>query len=155
MFQYSCLNPIAQIGLDGFDGQYEKTDDVNAADVVLVRSAAMHDMELSDKLCAIARAGAGVNNIPLDKCADQGIVVFNTPGANANGVKELVLAGMLLAARDIVGGVNWGLVGLFQFDFVGWLLGGSASIWSRIVFTLVGLAALCGIPGLFTEETEE
>ena len=107
MFQYSCLNPIAQIGLDGFDGQYEKTDDVNAADVVLVRSAAMHDMELSDKLCAIARAGAGVNNIPLDKCADQGIVVFNTPGANANGVKELVLAGMLLAARDIVGGVNW------------------------------------------------
>ena len=88
MFQYSCLNPIAQIGLDGFDGQYEKTDDVNAADAVLVRSAAMHDMELSDKLCAIARAGAGVNNIPLDKCADQGIVVFNTPGANANGVKE-------------------------------------------------------------------
>ena len=82
MFQYSCLNPIAQIGLDGFDGQYEKTDDVNAADVVLVRSAAMHDMELSDKLCAIARAGAGVNNIPLDKCADQGIVVFNTPGAS-------------------------------------------------------------------------
>ena len=92
MFQYSCLNPIAQIGLDGFDGQYEKTDDVNAADVVLVRSAAMHDMELSDKLCAIARAGAGVNNIPLDKCADQGIVVFNTPGANANGVKEMVVS---------------------------------------------------------------
>ena len=107
MFQYSCLNPIAQIGLDGFDGQYEKTDDVNAADVVLVRSAAMHDMELSDKLCAIARAGAGVNNIPLDKCADQGIVVFNTPGANANGVKEMVVSGMLLAARDIAGGMQW------------------------------------------------
>lgn len=107
MFQYSCLNPIAQIGLDGFDGQYEKTDDVNAADVVLVRSAAMHDMELSDKLCAIARAGAGVNNIPLDKCADQGIVVFNTPGANANGVKELVIASLLLAARDITGGIKW------------------------------------------------
>ena len=107
MFQYSCLNPIAQIGLDGFDGQYEKTDDVNAADAVLVRSAAMHDMELSDKLCAIARAGAGVNNIPLDKCADQGIVVFNTPGANANGVKEMVVSGMLLAARDIAGGMQW------------------------------------------------
>lgn len=107
MFQYSCLNPIAQIGLDGFDGQYEKTDDVNAADVVLVRSAAMHDMELSDNLCAVARAGAGVNNIPLDKCADKGIVVFNTPGANANGVKELFVTGMLLAARDVVGGIEW------------------------------------------------
>ena len=77
------------------------------ADAVLVRSAGMHELEFDKDLKAIARAGAGVNNIPLDKCAEQGIVVFNTPGANANGVKELVIAGMLLASRDIVGGINW------------------------------------------------
>lgn len=107
MFQYTCLNPIAQIGLDGFTEEYKNTEDMNNADALLVRSAKMHDMELPESLCAIARAGAGVNNIPLEKCADQGIVVFNTPGANANGVKELVFAGMLLAARDIIGGANW------------------------------------------------
>ena len=107
MFKYACLNPIAQVGLERFDEKYEKTEDLNAADGILVRSAAMHDMELSDNLLAVARAGAGVNNIPLDKCAEKGIVVFNTPGANANGVKELVIAGMLLANRDIVSGINW------------------------------------------------
>ena len=104
---YKCLNPIAEIGLNIFTDAYKKTDNTNDADVILVRSAAMHDMEFSDNLKAIARAGAGVNNIPLDKCAEQGIVVFNTPGANANGVKELVIAGLLMASRDIVGGVNW------------------------------------------------
>ncbi len=107
MFQYTCLNPIAAVGLDNLTDDYKQTDDFAQADAVLVRSAAMHDMELSDKLCAVARAGAGVNNIPLDKCADKGIVVFNTPGANANGVKELLISGMLLAARDIVGGIDW------------------------------------------------
>ena len=107
MFQYYCLNPIAQVGLDKFTDEFVKTEDVNQAEGILVRSAAMHDMELLDKLLAVARAGAGVNNIPLDKCAEKGIVVFNTPGANANGVKELVIAGMLLASRDIVGGINW------------------------------------------------
>ena len=107
MFQYTCLNPIAAVGLDNLPEDYTKTEDFAQADAVLVRSAAMHDMELSDKLCAIARAGAGVNNIPLDKCAEKGIVVFNTPGANANGVKELLISGMLLAARDIVGGIDW------------------------------------------------
>ncbi len=107
MFKYHCLNPIADIGLNKFTGNYEKTENVNEADGILVRSAAMHDMELPDKLLAVARAGAGVNNIPLDKCAEKGIVVFNTPGANANGVKELVIAGMLLASRDIVAGINW------------------------------------------------
>ncbi len=107
MFKYHCLNPIADIGLEKFTKDYEKTGDVNEADGILVRSAAMHDMELPEKLLAVARAGAGVNNIPLDKCAEKGIVVFNTPGANANGVKELVIAGMLLACRDIVGGINW------------------------------------------------
>ncbi len=107
MFKYHCLNPIADVGLEKFTKEYEKTGDVNEADGILVRSAAMHDMELPEKLLAVARAGAGVNNIPLDKCAEKGIVVFNTPGANANGVKELVIAGMLLACRDIVGGINW------------------------------------------------
>lgn len=107
MYQYNCLNPIAQVGLDIFDEKYVKTEDVNTADAILVRSAGMHDMEFDANLKAIARAGAGVNNIPLDKCAEEGIVVFNTPGANANGVKELVLAGMLLAARDVIGGINW------------------------------------------------
>ncbi len=107
MYRYLCLNPIAQTGLDNFTGEYEKTEDIAQADGVLVRSASMHEMELPDNLLAIARAGAGVNNIPLDKCAQKGIVVFNTPGANANGVKELVIAGMLLASRDVVDGINW------------------------------------------------
>ena len=107
MFNYYCLNPIAQVGLEKFRDNFVKTENVDEADGILVRSAAMHDMELSDKLLAVARAGAGVNNIPLDKCAQKGIVVFNTPGANANGVKELVFAGMLLAARDVVGGIEW------------------------------------------------
>ncbi|MDE6025781.1 MAG: phosphoglycerate dehydrogenase [Lachnospiraceae bacterium] len=107
MIKVNCLNPIAACGMDLFTDNYEKTDSFAEAEAVLVRSAAMHDMELSDKLVAVARAGAGVNNIPLDKCAEKGIVVFNTPGANANGVKELVIAGMLLASRDLVGGYNW------------------------------------------------
>lgn len=107
MFSYTCLNPIAAIGLDLFSDEYKKVDELGDAQAALVRSAVMHDMELPSELCAVARAGAGVNNIPLDKCAEQGIVVFNTPGANANGVKELVFAGMLLASRDIIGGVEW------------------------------------------------
>ena len=107
MFRYHCLNPIAAVGLDLFSDEYQKAEDLKDADAVLVRSAAMHDLELPDSLEAVARAGAGVNNIPLDKCAEKGIVVFNTPGANANGVKELVFAGMLYASRDIVGGIDW------------------------------------------------
>lgn len=107
MFKYNCLNPIAAVGLDLFSDQYDKVDELKDAQAALVRSAAMHDLELPDTLEAVARAGAGVNNIPLDKCAEKGIVVFNTPGANANGVKELVFAGMLYASRDIVGGIEW------------------------------------------------
>lgn len=107
MYRYHCLNAISQIGLNDFSDKYAQTEDMGEADAVLVRSAAMHDMELPENLEAIARAGAGVNNIPLGKCADKGIVVFNTPGANANGVKEAVIAGMLLASRDFVGGINW------------------------------------------------
>lgn len=107
MFNYACLNPIAQVGLDILTEDYKKVDDLKDAQAALVRSASMHEMELPQGLDAVARAGAGVNNIPLDKCAEQGIVVFNTPGANANGVKELVFAGMLMASRDITGGINW------------------------------------------------
>ena len=107
MRKIHCLNAISKYGTDLLTADYELTDDLGQADGVLVRSAAMHDMELSENLLAIARAGAGVNNIPLDKCAEKGIVVFNTPGANANGVKELVIAGMLLAARDVAGGIEW------------------------------------------------
>lgn len=107
MFKYTCLNPIAAVGLEKFTADYEKTEDIKEAQGVLVRSASMHEMELPEELLCVARAGAGVNNIPLDECAKKGIVVFNTPGANANGVKELVIAGMLLASRDVVGGINW------------------------------------------------
>ncbi len=107
MYQYACLNPIAEIGLNLFSDQYQKTEELKDAQAALVRSASMHDLSLPEGLEAVARAGAGVNNIPLDKCAEQGVVVFNTPGANANGVKEMVIAGMLLASRDIVGGIEW------------------------------------------------
>ena len=107
MFKYHCLNNISKAGLGRFSALYEETADINEAQGILVRSAKMHDMEFSDNLLAIARAGAGVNNIPLERCAEKGIVVFNTPGANANAVKELVFTGMLLASRDIVEGVDW------------------------------------------------
>ncbi len=107
MTNVKCLNPISKTGLDLLTDNYTQVENFEEADVALVRSAAMHDLDLPESLKAVARAGAGVNNIPLDKCAEKGIVVFNTPGANANGVKELVIAGMLLAARDVVGGINW------------------------------------------------
>ncbi len=107
MYKYHCLNPIANIGLNQFDDAYVATEDMKEADAVLVRSAVMHELEFDENLKVIARAGAGVNNIPLDRCAEEGIVVFNTPGANANGVKEMVLAGLLMASRDIVGGIEW------------------------------------------------
>lgn len=107
MFQYKCLNPISAVGLSHLPKEYTVTEDLEAADAVLVRSAAMHELELPDSVKTVARAGAGVNNIPLDKYSQQGVVVFNTPGANANGVKEMVIAGMLLASRDIVGGIEW------------------------------------------------
>ena len=107
MVNVNCLNNIASVGLDLFSDDYNTESSFEDAQAVLVRSAKMHDMELGDNLLAIARAGAGVNNIPLDKCAESGIVVFNTPGANANAVKEQVLAAMLLASRDLIGGNEW------------------------------------------------
>ena len=107
MYQYKCLNPISKVGLENFSAEYKETETLENADAVLVRSADMHSLELPEKVVAVARAGAGVNNIPLEDMAKKGVVVFNTPGANANGVKEMVIAGMLLASRDIVGGIEW------------------------------------------------
>ena len=107
MFKYHCLNPISAVGMNKLDENYVNTENADEADVILVRSAKMHEMEFGKNLKAIARAGAGVNNIPLERCAEQGIVVFNTPGANANGVKEAVIAGLLMASRDMVDGINW------------------------------------------------
>ena len=107
MYQVHYLNKISPKGTALWKENYTATEEVNEAEAILVRSAAMHDMEFSDKLVAIARAGAGVNNIPLDRCAEEGIVVFNTPGANANGVKEMAICGMLLGSRDVVGGIEW------------------------------------------------
>lgn len=102
-----CLNPISNAGMSRFDSTYCIADSMENSDAVLLRSASMHELTLPDSLLAIGRAGAGVNNIPLDACAKKGIVVFNTPGANANGVKELVIAGLMLASRDIAGGCHW------------------------------------------------
>lgn len=108
MFNILTLNKIAKCGLDQLNDNYKITDDANVdADGIIIRSFKMHDMELPESLKAVARAGAGTNNIPIDKCSEKGIVVFNTPGANANAVKELVIAGMLLASRDVIGGVAW------------------------------------------------
>ena len=107
MYKYYCLNQISEVGMKQFTEDYAPAGGPKSADAILVRSANMHEMEFGPELKAIGRAGAGVNNIPLEKCAEQGIVVFNKPGANANGVKELVIAGMLLASRDIIGGINW------------------------------------------------
>ena len=107
MHKIHYLNPISPKGTAFWTEEYEKTDVLAEAEAIMVRSAAMHDLVLPDGLLAVARAGAGVNNIPLDKCAEAGVVVFNTPGANANGVKEMAICGMLLGSRDVVGGINW------------------------------------------------
>ena len=110
MFRYACLNPVSKVGLDCFGSGYTSTSSLEEADALLVRSADMYQLAVPSNVKCVARAGAGVNNIPLMELAQQGIPVFNTPGANANGVKELVFAAMLLAARDVVGGINWAWV---------------------------------------------
>ena len=107
MYQVHYLNPISPKGTALWTEDYQKCEALDQADAVMVRSAAMHDLQLPESLLAVARAGAGVNNIPLDKCAEAGVVVFNTPGANANGVMELAICGMLLGCRDVIGGINW------------------------------------------------
>lgn len=107
MYNIHYLNPISEKGTALWTEDYQKCENMEEAQAIMVRSAAMHELNLPQDLLAVARAGAGVNNIPLNKCAEQGIVVFNTPGANANGVMELALCGMLLGCRDIIGGINW------------------------------------------------
>lgn len=107
MHKIHCLNNIAKVGTDRLGSEFELVDELGDAEAIMVRSASLHEIDFPSQLLAIARAGAGVNNIPLERCSEEGIVVFNTPGANANGVKEMVIAGMLLAARDIVGGIEW------------------------------------------------
>lgn len=107
MRKIHCVNAISKYGTDQFTDAYELTGNLEEAEAILIRSSSLHETALPESLLGIARAGAGVNNIPLDKCAEQGVVVFNTPGANANAVKELVLTGMVLASRDIVGGIEW------------------------------------------------
>lgn len=107
MYKICCLNNIAKVGTDHLGAGYEFVSEPEGADALLVRSANLHELELGDGLLAIARAGAGVNNIPVERCAEAGIVVFNTPGANSNAVKELVVCGMLLACRDVIGGAAW------------------------------------------------
>ena len=107
MYQVHYLNKISEKGTALLTENYQPTEKLADAEAILVRSAAMHDLELPENLLAVARAGAGVNNIPLDKCAEKGVVVFNTPGANAHSVMELALCGMLLGSRDVVGGINW------------------------------------------------
>ena len=124
MTKVNCLNPISELGTGLFNDNYEMTDNFADADVALVRSAAMHDLDLPESLLAIARAGAGVNNIPLDKCADKGVVVFNTPGANANGVKELVLCVCFLH-QEILLAVTSGLIIIRTMKI-------SAKIWKRL-----------------------
>jgi len=107
MHKIHCLNNISKVGLSTLPSDYQLTDHLHDAQAILVRSAAMHEIDLPSSILAVARAGAGVNNIPFDRYADEGVVCFNTPGANANAVKELTLAGMLLASRDIYGGMKW------------------------------------------------
>ena len=150
MYNVKCLNPIAKIGTDGFTDAYQFTDDVNDADAVLVRSASMHEIEPSDKLLAVARAGAGVNNIPIEKYAEEGVVVFNTPGANSNGVKELVLAGMLISSRDVLGGIEWAKTLKGSGDQVGKLVekGKSNFVGPEIKGKTLGVVGLGAIGAL-------
>ena len=141
------LNKIAACGTDRLGAAYTVTDEMAGAAGVLVRSAAMHDMDLPDSLLGIARAGAGVNNIPIDKCSEQGIVVFNTPGANANAVKELVLAGLFLASRKVVDGIAWAQTLKGEGDAVGKLVekGKSAYAGPELLGKKLGVVGLGAI----------
>ena len=148
------LNKIAKVGCDQLDcALYNVGEDVADPDGIMVRSAAMHDMEFGAKLEAIARAGAGVNNIPVEKCTEQGIVVFNTPGANANGVKELAICALLLAARNITGGIRWA-AGLSQEDDVAKKVekGKSAFAGTELLGKTLGVIGLGAIGGLVANE---
>ena len=147
MFNVQTLNKISKIGLSRLGDNYNIADDAQNPDAVLVRSAAMHDMELPESLLAIARAGAGVNNIPLDKCSEKGIVVFNTPGANANAVKELVLTGLLLSSRKVVDGIAWAKTLKGNGDAVGKMVekGKSQFVGPEIMGKTLGVVGLGAI----------
>lgn len=147
MYNIKCLNKISAIGTDRFSADYNCGETVENPDAILVRSAAMHDMELPKNLLAIARAGAGVNNIPIDKCSEQGIVVFNTPGANANAVKELVLAGLLITSRKVIPAIEWAKTLKGKGDEVGKLVekGKSAFVGPEIKGKTLGVIGLGAI----------
>lgn len=147
MIRIKCLNKISPVGTCRFGENYECGENVENPDAILVRSASMHDMEFQKNLLAIARAGAGVNNIPLDKCSSQGIVVFNTPGANANAVKELVIAGLLLSSRKIIPGVEWAKTLKGKGDQVGKLVekGKSSFVGPEINGKKIGVIGLGAI----------
>ena len=156
MYQIHCLNKISPVGTGRFGDQYTVGAELAQADAVLVRSAAMHDMELPEQLLAIARAGAGVNNIPIDKCSEQGIVVFNTPGANANAVKELVICGLLLASRKVARGMDWVKTLKGEGDQVGKLVekGKSAFVGPEISGKALGVIGLGAIGILVANAAE-
>ncbi len=150
MKNIKLMNKIAEVGTQVFDSQkYNVSQNVENPDAILVRSASLHDMEFPETLCAIARAGAGVNNIPVDKCTEKGIVVFNTPGANANGVKELAICALVLASRDVVGGVNWA-EGLNGQSGVAKLVeaGKSAYVGTELLGKKLGVIGLGAIGGM-------
>lgn len=149
MYNVLTLNKIAKVGTSRLGSDYNVTDTCDAPEAVMVRSAKMHDMEFKDNLLAIARAGAGTNNIPVEKCAEQGIVVFNTPGANANAVKELAVCGLLLAARKIPEAIEWGKTLKGQGDEVGKLVekGKSNFAGNEIAGKTLGLIGLGAIGG--------
>lgn len=147
MYKVQTLNKIAKIGLNVFDDKYTFGDEVENPDGIILRSFNMHDMELPASLAAVARAGAGTNNIPIDKCSEKGIVVFNTPGANANAVKELVIAGLLLASRKVVQGINWAKTLIGEGDQVGKLVekGKSNFVGPEITGKTLGIIGLGAI----------
>ena len=147
MFEIKTLNKISPFGLEVFDSNYKCADDFENPDAVIVRSASMHELELPSNLKAIARAGAGVNNIPIDRCSEQGVVVFNTPGANANAVKELVLAGRLLASRKVVPAIEWSRTLKGEGDQVGKLVekGKSSFAGPEIMGKTLGVIGLGAI----------
>ena len=148
MFNVQTLNKISAAGLSRLGDNYTVADDVQNPDAILVRSASMHEMDMPESLLAIARAGAGVNNIPLDKCAEKGIVVFNTPGANANAVKELVLTAMLISSRDVVGGIEWAKTLKGNGDAVGKMVekGKSQFVGPELKGKTLGVVGLGAIP---------
>ena len=147
MYKVQTLNKIAKIGLNVFDDKYTFGDEVENPDGIILRSFNMHEMELPESLSAVARAGAGTNNIPIEKCSERGIVVFNTPGANANAVKELAIAGLLLASRKVVQGINWAKTLIGEGDQVGKLVekGKSNFVGPEIMGKTLGIIGLGAI----------